>query len=71
MKILLVEDQAFFRDLLVRVIEAEPKLELISSVADGETAVELARKTSPDVVIIGSCGHQEDLFAPKGRQEIG
>ena len=51
-KILLVEDQAFFRDLLVRAIEVEPELELIGSVADGEAAVDLARKTSPDVVIM-------------------
>jgi len=52
MEILIVEDQAFFRDLLVKAIEAEPGLKLIGSVADGEAAVDLARKTSPDVVIM-------------------
>lgn len=51
-KILLVEDQPFFRDLLVRTIESEPELELIGSVADGETAVDLALETSPDAVIM-------------------
>ena len=51
-KILLVEDQPFFRDLLVRIIQTEPDFELIGSAADGETAVDLAKKSSPDVVIM-------------------
>ena len=50
--VLLVEDQPFFVELLENTIQAEPEFELLGSAADGETAVELARKTSPDVVIM-------------------
>ncbi len=51
-KILLVEDQLFFVELLEKTFQADPEFELLGSTADGETAVELARKTSPDVVIM-------------------
>ncbi len=51
-KILLVEDQPFFRELLTKSIEATPEMELVGSVANGETAIDLALKTSPDVVIM-------------------
>jgi len=51
-RVLLVEDQPFFIELLENTIQAEPEFELLGSAADGETAVELARDTSPDVVIM-------------------
>ena len=51
-KILLVEDQPFFRELLTKSIEATPEMDLVGSAANGETAIDLARKTSPDVVIM-------------------
>jgi len=51
-RVLLVEDEPFFVELLKNTIQADPEFELIGSSADGETAVELARKTSPDVVIM-------------------
>ncbi len=51
-KVLLVEDQPFFVELLKNTIQADPEFELLGSTADGEAAVEFARKTSPDVVIM-------------------
>ena len=51
-KILLVEDQPFFRELLEKSIEATPELQLVGSTAAAETAVDLARNTSPDAVIM-------------------
>ena len=51
-KVLLVEDQPFFVELLENTFQAEPEFELLGSAADGEAAVELARKTSPDVIIM-------------------
>ena len=51
-KVLLVEDQPFFRELLEKAIEALPELELVGSAAGGETAIDIARKTSPDAVIM-------------------
>ena len=51
-KVLLVEDQPFFVELLENTFQAEPGFELLGSAADGEAAIELARNTSPDVVIM-------------------
>ncbi len=51
-RVLLVEDQPFFVELLKNTIQADPEFELLGSTADGESAVEFARKTSPDVVIM-------------------
>jgi len=51
-KVLLVEDQPFFVELLENTFQAEPEFELLGSVTEGEAAIELARKTSPDVVIM-------------------
>ena len=51
-RVLLVEDQPFFVELLENTLRASPEFELLGSAADGEAAVELARKTSPDVIIM-------------------
>ena len=51
-KVLLVEDQPFFRELLEKAIEAMPEMELVGLASDGETAIHLARETSPDAVIM-------------------
>jgi len=51
-KVLLVEDQPFFVELLENTFQAEPEFELLGSATEGEAAIELARKTSPDVVIM-------------------
>ena len=51
-KVLLVEDQPFFVELLENTFQAEPEFELLGSATEGKAAIELARKTSPDVVIM-------------------
>lgn len=52
MRIIVVEDQALFRELLCRTLSAEPGLEIIGEAGDGETALRIAREMNPDVVIM-------------------
>lgn len=51
-RVIIVEDEALFRELLSRTLSAEPGLELVGVAEDGETAVSLAKATSPDVVLM-------------------
>lgn len=57
-RILLADDHAILRAGLAMLIEAEPDLEIAAEAADGVEAVEKARRTRPDVVIL-------DLTMPK------
>jgi len=51
-KLLIVEDQPFMRELLANAIANVPNLEVVGTVADGERAVEMAQKMAPDVVLM-------------------
>ena len=51
-RLLVVDDEALFRQLLCRTLSAEPGMEVVGVAGDGETAVQLARKEKPDVVIM-------------------
>lgn len=51
-KVLIVDDQVFFCELLSRTLSTEPGLEIVGVAYDGETAVQLARETTPDAVIM-------------------
>ena len=51
-RIIIVEDEALFRELLRRTLSSEPGLEVVGEAEDGETAVCLANKLSPDVVLM-------------------
>ena len=50
-RVLIVEDEPLFGDLLRRTLSAEPGLEVVGVVGDGETAVRLAGELTPDAVI--------------------
>ena len=52
MRVLLVEDQALFRELLRCTLIAQSGLEVVGEVGDGKSAVSLAREAEPDVVIM-------------------
>lgn len=49
-KVLIVDDSAFFRHRLTDIITADPRLEVVASAADGEEAVEYVSRYRPDVV---------------------
>jgi len=51
-RIIVVEDEALFRELLRRTLSNEPGLEVVGEAEDGETAVHLAEEMSPDVVLM-------------------
>jgi DNA-binding NarL/FixJ family response regulator len=51
-RVLLADDHGVLRDGLARVIEAQPDLELAATAANGAEAVELCRKTTPDLVLM-------------------
>ncbi len=51
-RVLLAEDQRMLRDLLVRLLDLEPDLEVVAQVASGDRVVEAARQTRPDVALL-------------------
>ncbi|MER7985227.1 response regulator transcription factor [Streptomyces noursei] len=51
-RVLVADDQAAVRDGLVTILEHEPDVEVVGSAADGATAVALARRLSPAVVLM-------------------
>jgi DNA-binding NarL/FixJ family response regulator len=51
-RLLVVDDEPLFRELMCRTLSAEPGLEVVAVAGDGETAVRLAKQEKPDVVIM-------------------
>lgn len=76
-RIIIVEDEALFRELLLRTLSSEPGLEVVGEAEDGETAVRLVDKMSPDVVLMdielsGELdGIEAALQIKKARPQIG
>ncbi len=51
-RVLVADDQALVRAGFRQLLEREPDLEVVGEAADGAEAVELARHTRPDVVVM-------------------
>jgi DNA-binding NarL/FixJ family response regulator len=51
-RVLIADDHGVVRDGLGRLVEALADMELVGTAADGEEAVERARETEPDVVLM-------------------
>lgn len=49
---LVVEDEPLFRQLLVRTLSAEPRLEVVAEAGDGDAAVRLAHDLEPEAVLM-------------------
>ena len=52
MRLVIADDEAMVRSGLRMLIESEPDLEVVGEAADGHEAVELTRRTRPDLVLM-------------------
>ncbi|MFJ9647281.1 response regulator [Streptomyces sp. NPDC004244] len=51
-RVLLADDQALLRSAFKVLVDSEPDMEVVGEACDGAQAVELARRTLPDVVLM-------------------
>jgi DNA-binding NarL/FixJ family response regulator len=51
-KVMIVEDEGLFRDILKISLGFVPNLEVVDAVADGGTAIEAANRLEPDVILM-------------------
>jgi len=51
-RLLIADDQEMVRRGMRRILEQQPDMEVVAEAADGEAAVELARRTRPDVALV-------------------
>ena len=51
-RIIVVDDQALFRTGLARLLNEDPRIQVIGQAEDGATAVDLVAKVKPDVVLM-------------------
>ncbi|MGG2461240.1 response regulator transcription factor [Streptomyces sp. RGM 3693] len=51
-RVIVADDQAAVRDGLVTILDHEPDIDVVGSAADGATAVDLARRLAPAVVLM-------------------
>lgn len=52
LRVMIVDDSSVVRGLLTRLLETQPDIEVVSSVSDGQMALNALRRTPVDVVIL-------------------
>ncbi len=51
-RVLIVDDEALFAELMGRSLSAEPGVEVVGVASDGETAVQMANELEPDAILM-------------------
>ncbi len=51
-RVLVADDHALVREGLIKLLELDPKIEIITEVGDGQGAINVARKEKPDVILM-------------------
>ena len=51
-RVLIVEDEPLFRDLLVRALSDEPSLEIVGAAPDAAIAIRLLEREDPEAVLM-------------------
>jgi DNA-binding NarL/FixJ family response regulator len=51
-RVLLVEDHLLVRQGLRRVLESDPRIEIVDEVGDGESAIDAAFRLRPNVIVV-------------------
>jgi len=62
-RVLVVDDSAFMRGALKKIIESDPNIEVIATARDGEEAIEKIKSLKPDVVTLDLDMPRVDGFA--------
>jgi len=76
-RLIITEDEALFRELLLRTLSSEPGLEVVGTAEDAEAAIKLSRELKPDVAIMDielpgeMDGIEAALLIKRERPEIG
>ena len=59
-KVLVVEDQSVVREGVVAILSLQDDMEVVGEAVDGIAAIELARKTKPDVILLDMVMPRQD-----------
>jgi NarL family two-component system response regulator LiaR len=62
-RIIVVDDESVVRDGVVTILSFQPDIEVVGDAPDGIQAVELARKTKPDVILLDMVMPRQDGLA--------
>lgn len=62
-RVLVAEDSVVARELIVKILSADPEIEVIGCVSNGRQAVEFLRQQKPDLITMDICMPEMDGFA--------